>query len=153
MDNSINTVNTWLLQLNKDLNVAVGEQEIAHILHQPDLFSVPKTSDFCNQVLVWNKEIIPVINLNYFNVQKIQYEVKNVVVAILTYKGVNNMYQYGALILQNIPTLLTLKNINACDIPDNISDYRHLFISCLRSETEGIIPVLNTESLFEKGIQ
>ena len=147
MDKDSVGVSAWSMQLNSDLDVAIGQNELVHIIHEPDLILVPKAPEYCNQVLVWNENIIPVINFHSYKSLKVKYDVKNAVVAVILYKA-SGVYHYGALILQGIPMLLTVHNAQACSVPATLSDYEDLFISCFSTVDKRVLPVLNTNALF-----
>jgi hypothetical protein len=53
----------WILALDDALRAAVGERELVHLIEAPTLLDAPLSPPYCRQVLVWNKNLLPAMNL------------------------------------------------------------------------------------------
>ena len=54
----------WLLPVGDNLQFSVGEHEAEAYIDGINLHKVPKTPDFCSQVVYWREMILPVVDLN-----------------------------------------------------------------------------------------
>jgi chemotaxis signal transduction protein len=147
MKTEVDGVSAWLLSISQAENVAVGEFEFIHIVDQPEYFSVPQAPEFCKQVILWNENIVPVMNLSsWFSGQK--QDETNAIVAILIYKNLEDELSYGGLKLVKIPALIQVNNDLGCLLPDKLDKWKEISLSSFKSENEDVIPILDVATLF-----
>lgn len=53
----------WILTLDGALRAAVGGRELVYLIEAPTLLDVPLSPPYCRQVLVWNENLLPVMDL------------------------------------------------------------------------------------------
>ncbi|MEI2780026.1 MAG: chemotaxis protein CheW [Candidatus Competibacter sp.] len=53
----------WLLALDAEVRAAVGARELIHLVQFPTVFEIPDAPPHCRQVLLWQEEIVPVMDV------------------------------------------------------------------------------------------
>ena len=141
--------NAWILPLDHNLNVAVGEYEILHLVHFPALFAVPGAPFYCRQVLVWQNQILPAMDLSAWLQGKAQQRDQKLV-AIAAYTDPDtHATQYAGLILDDIPRQVMVDDSQACDLPDTEqrSEWQRIAISCF-NHSERSVPIIDLTTVF-----
>ena len=139
--------NAWILPLDETLNTAVGEFEIIHLVHYPALFSVPGAPYYCNQVLVWQKQILPALDLSAWLWGRPMQHTPNLA-AVATYPDPDGGEpQYAGLLLADIPRQTLVDDSQACDLPGTPAGWRQLSISCFR-DNEQTVPIIDLQTVF-----
>ena len=155
--------NAWVLPLDETLSAAVGEFEIIHLLHFPALFSAPGTPYYCNQVLVWQDQILPTLDLSAW-LRGHALPRTQTLVAIATYPAPNNSTPnsvsndptaasesedkcYAGLLLADIPRQILVDDSDACELPSTPLGWRQLAISCFR-HNERAVPIIDLQTVF-----
>lgn len=152
METEVEGASTWLLPLDQAVNVAVGEYEFIHIVDQPEYLPIPQTPEYCKHVILWNENIVPVINLSsWFSGQKQSEDAG--VVAILIYSNSDGELLYGGIKLVNIPVLAKVKNDQGCSLPGNADKWREISLSCFKSSNGEVVPILDVAALFLRGAE
>jgi chemotaxis signal transduction protein len=142
----------WIMPITDNLSVAVGQFELVHILpDKPTLFTVPKTPSYCQQVLVWQNKIIPVMSLaTRFGEQKDSTIAEHSIIAIFAYRSeITNLIEYGALFVNNTPRRVEVGNEQASPLPPDLVAWTQYISCCFQeTDTEQVIPILKLECLF-----
>ena len=145
--------NAWLLPLGDRLNIAVGEYEIMHLVHFPALFAVPGTPFYCNQVLVWQNQILPVMDLAaWVQGQSHKREQKLIAIAAYTEPG-SDATQHAGLLLEDVPRKVIVDDGTACDLPNepNTDAWKRIAISCFKY-TEHAVPIIDLQTVFSDAL-
>ena len=137
----------WLLSVDQVMNVAVGEYEFIHIVDQPEFIPIPQAPEYCKNVILWNENIIPVINLSSWYSGHEQTEDTGVV-AILIYTNTAGELLYAGLKLVNIPVLVKVNNDQACPLPENAAKWNKISLSSFKSSNGDTVPILDITALF-----
>lgn len=143
--------NAWLLDLGRGLHAAVGELEMVHVLPDaPTLFEVPQTPDYCRQVLVWQGEVLPLMDVAMRLVARPASESGSrgliVVTAFQQYPGAAP--RHGALLLSTAPVRIRVNDAQACELPESQPVWRRLAVACFEHSDRGPVPVLDLRALF-----
>jgi hypothetical protein len=142
-------VNAWLLDLGGGLLAAVGELEMVHMLpDDPELFEIPQSPAYCRNVLVWQGEILPLMNLASRVLDRPVKENRNLVAitAFQEYPGAE--VRHGALILHAPPERIRVNDSHACDLSGFQTVWRRLALACFEYTDRGPVPVLDLCNLF-----
>lgn len=142
----------WILALDDALRAAVGERELIHLIEAPTLLDAPLSPPYCRQVLVWNENLLPAMNLAAWlrPGKPVQYRWPLAgVFAYQTKPGAEPAY--GALLLAGIPERARVTDNQACALPKQPAGWRTLAISCFRWGDDPI-PVLDLPHLFTGGL-
>lgn len=142
----------WIISITDSVSAAVGEFELIHILpDDPELFNVPRSPAYCQQVFVWQNKIIPVMNLaKRFGLEKESAINNHVITSIFAYRAENTgLPEYGALLLNATPYRSEVSDAQACPLPTELYSWTHYVRSCFQeTETKKAIPILKLERLF-----
>lgn len=139
----------WLLKVGQGINAAVGQYEVIHILDKPELISIPQAPLHCNQVVLWNNRIIPIIDLSAWFAGHFEAEIASMsIVAIVVYYSPEGEYCYGGLKLSSIPVLNQVKDDQFCDLPGNSVKWKRISLSSFTAPSDGVVPVLDLPSIF-----
>ena len=144
-------VSAWVMQIDRMLNLAVGQFEIVHIVDQPELFLIPQAPEYCKHVIIWNENIVPVMNVSSWLSNDAQAKDAGIV-AILVYKNSQGELQYGGIKLGNAPTLGKVTNSQQCELAGDNEKLKGISLSCFKSSGGEAVPVLNVEKLFSRRV-
>ncbi len=139
----------WLLDLGHGLHAAVGELEITYLLPDPPkLFAIPHSPVYVPQVLIWQDEIVPLMNLA-MRLALAPEPNPRMLAAILAYQDKPGAVQrHGALWLATPPVRIQVSDALACDLPEPQSNWRRLAFACFEYAHIGPVPVLNLHRVF-----
>ena len=136
----------WILYINPDIAIALGQFEIIYILkYEKNKLKNINGPVFCNQSVLWKDKLIKVFDLDCFinihnkDIKKILYEY---IVIIPYIEDEKKDILFLGLKVINIPVKRQVKDTQQCDYPDNY-DWDKLSSSCFYDEKYGIIPVLD----------
>ena len=144
-------VSAWMMQIDRMLNLAVGQFEIVHIVDQPELFLIPQAPEYCKHVIIWNENIVPVMDVSSWLSNGAQSK-DTEIIAILVYKNTQQELQYGGIKLGNAPVIEKVANTQQCEMPDDNEKLRAISLSCFKSSGGEAVPVLDVERLFSRRI-
>lgn len=147
METESTGVAAWLMEVDRSLNMAVGQFELVHIVDRPEYMSIPQAPEYCKHVIVWNDKIVPVMNLSSWLTGDVQPEDIGIV-AILVYKNLQEELLYGGVKLNNPPVLERVNNDQQCSLPENSDKLKPISVSCFKSSDGDTVPVLDVTSLF-----
>ena len=142
----------WILGFGGSVRVAIGELELIHLETQPKLFPVPKTPNYCQNVVIWQDTIVPAIDLGIaFQGQVNAHE--TCYAAIVRYRTVaDGPLAYAALLLTEIPVRMVINDSLACPLPEKPQALKALAVSCFTLNGESI-PILELASVFSQASQ
>lgn len=138
-------MNAWLLDFGDSCRAAVGVRELLHLVDAPVTFAVPCTPGYCRRVVLWQKRLLPVMDIaTRVGAQPGQAPF----LAVIGYQQRRGEYpQFGALMLSSPPTQLAVSDERTCRLPDEGSAWRELAISCFEHQGSPV-PVLNLCRIF-----
>ncbi len=152
-------VNAWVLTLKGRLHAAVGELEMVHIIpYSPKLFVVPASPDYSHHVLIWEDEVLPVMDLRTYllgagggrDVAVTGIENLVGVVAFQAHPG--EAPRYGGLLLDDVPARVRVTDDDACALPVAPAAWAPIAVSCFEHEDHGPVPVLDLRRLFSRPV-
>ena len=119
----------WVLNLGDGLWAAVGEFELAHVIpYSPVLFEIPWCPLYCRQALIWEDEVLPVIDLGERLLGEVtrrgearagvgaEIETLVGVVAYSTRPG--DAPKHGGLLMREVPSRVRVSDRQACALPE-----------------------------------
>jgi hypothetical protein len=140
----------WILYINPEIAVAIGQYEIVYILkHEISVLKNINGPDFCNQSISWQEKIIKVFDLNRLinNCDKNIKEILYGYIIIVPYISDDHETLFLGLKIVNIPLNLHVKDTQQCNYPDNY-DWDKLSSSCFYDEKYGIVPILDINKIY-----
>ena len=151
--------NGWILQLQGDQYVAIGELELVHVIpDSPELFSVPQSPYYCRYVVIWHGQLLPVMDLasclagKDFRSQVGISGLKTLVAVIAYQAHRQDEAQYGALLLSKLPERIKVGDAQACTLPEHPEEWATLAISCFAHPNYGPIPILDLPYIFSSAL-
>lgn len=151
METESTGVAAWLMQVDRMVNMAVGQFELMHIVDQPDYVQIPQAPEYCKHVILWNDNIVPVMNLSSWLTGEPQSD-DSYVVAILVYKDAQGGFIYGGIKLNDTPVLERVSNNQQCGMPEIYEKLKIISLSCFKSSNGDVVPVLDVNGLFSKSL-
>ena len=149
MDTEKEGVAAWLLQVDRLINVAVGQFELLHIVDEPDYISIPQAPEYCSHVILWNDNIVPVVNLATWASGSLQ-DCSSGAVAILVYKDSQDNFSYGGIKLDHTPTKERVRNDQFSQLTVEQEKWRTISLSCFKTNSGELVPILDVYRLFSK---
>lgn len=140
----------WLLTLDAELRAAVGEREMIHLVQAPALFAIPDTPPYCRHVLLWQDEIVPVLDLAAW-LRGDRAAAKPPLVGIFAYQTPTATIAYGALPLLAAPARRRVSDDQACALPEQPPGWARVALSCFR-EGDRPVPILDLPYLFSRAL-
>jgi len=148
----MNEVNAWLLDLGGGLHGAVGELEMVHVLPDaPAIYEIPQSPDYCRQVLIWQGEVLPLMDLAKRLAPGMVgppdgVRDRAVIAAFQRHPGEEP--HHGGLLLRGMPVRIAVSDTEACELPESLQAWRPYAMSCFDYLGIGPVPVLNLHGVF-----
>ncbi|MEK7991899.1 MAG: hypothetical protein VSS52_012890 [Thiotrichaceae bacterium] len=136
----------WLLDFGQGLRAAVGAHEMSHILMEADIFNIPRCPIYCNEVIVWENEILPILDVGALLTGR-QIERDNDLLGVAVYQLTDIHITYVAMHLVDLPQSIYVMDDSGCPLPDYQEVWKPFAISCFKHE-ETTIPVIDLAFLF-----
>jgi chemotaxis signal transduction protein len=141
----------WVVHLDNNLYIAIGEHEMVHFIEQPVCEDIPHTPAHCHQVLWWEGAFLPVLDLlGWLTGQSV--ERTHAAVSIVRWQEQSEAApQYGALLCTGIPQKIQVKDEQVCDLPLQPSGWQEVAISCFRHNSHPV-PIVDVPSIFSDAL-
>ncbi len=149
----------WVLNLGDGLWAAVGEFELAHVIpYSPVLFEIPWCPLYCRQALIWEDQVLPVIDLGERLLGEVtrrgearagvgaEIETLVGIVAYSTRPG--DAPKHGGLLMREVPSRVRVSDRQACALPEHPEGWASLAIACFEDACNGPIPILDVARLY-----
>jgi len=150
-----NTCKAWVLPIANDMNVAVGEFEMIHIISEwLRFYTVPHSPTYCNKILIWQGQLVPVFDINLYI--KSQYSINNNesavpdFVCIVAYRaeGQTKTIQFGAVSLSALPYKVDVTDELFCGYPDEEQRWASIALSCFQHAEYGPTPIVDLQRIY-----
>jgi len=139
----------WLLAVSESFNIAVGEAVVAEYILQPEINFVPGSIGYCNEVLSWRGDFIPVMDISVL-LGREPLDAKNVaIVAYQEYEGQN--LQYVALKLVTEVTQIEVSDESMCETPENYPEVMEPITDSLFIHQGKLTSVIDIADLCNEG--
>ena len=139
----------WVMKVDELLYVSVSQMELVHIINTPYSINVPQAPKYCQDVIIWNDNILPVVDLSVLSNQSGNKSTGSVI-AIIIYRDLNDEIQYGGVVLTDSPELEPVENSQLCQLPEHAKDLRTFSLSCFISKAGNAVPILDMSKIFAK---
>ena len=138
----------WLLDFGSGRTGVIGERQMLHLLPPPlTLYPVPASPVFCRDVVVWEQEPIPVMDLAAWHEGRLLRTDSTVVAIAVFSAGVTGENRRGALTLNAIPRRIVVSDAQACELTAELVGWREIALSCVVHESRPV-PVLSLTHVF-----
>jgi hypothetical protein len=149
----VTTSRAWLLDFGRGLQAAVGLHEMSHVLTSPLLFEIPCTPPHCSEVLIFQKRILPILDIpSLLEGQRIIHASNDVIGIAIYQDDPTHPIDYGGLRLATLPTSIYVGDDHSCELPAHKRYWAPpLSVACFQHEGAAI-PILNLAYLFTGNI-
>lgn len=139
----------WIIDLGNGLHAALGYSELEHLVPNPTLFEMPLTPRYCRHLILWEGDVVPVLDLALWLTGEARVH-REAFAALIGYEGQpGDAPQRGALMTTAFPERVRVCDSQACDLPPEPCGWSHVACSCFRHENQPI-PVLDLPFLFSE---
>jgi len=141
----------WLLSLGNGRYAAVGQLHLTHLLTNPECFNVPHSPFYCQQVCVWQGNILPVMNLasRLAGQPLLQQGECKTLLGIVAFQATQNQPpQYGGVLLDDMPARIDVTDEQATELPEHPPGWQTLSSACFEHPDHGPVPILNLPAIF-----
>lgn len=115
------TSKAWLLECGSSLAIAVGDHEMAEFVQQQGFYTVPGAPEYCSGVIVWQGNIVPVMDLATLHDPVAASRPDGSYLCILNYQSApNTPLQYLAVGVTASPQKILVDDQHACELPDHL---------------------------------
>lgn len=141
----------WVLNLGGSQLAAVGARQMLHVIETPRLLEIPETPPHCRQVLIWEDNLLPVMDLRaWLGLAD--------AAGAPAFAGITAYQEHpgaparsGALFLAAMPTRIQVDDEHACELPEQPAGWQHLALSCFMHQGQAV-PILNLTYIFSNAL-
>lgn len=132
----------WLIECDDSLTIAVGEHEMTEYIQEQECYPVPGSPEHCSRVLVWQDNIVPVMDIGTLNGGAGE-QVKPFLCVLAYQQEPMAPLQHLALRVSSPPQRIQVEDEQACEFPDELisSVLRPVALSCFLHEQQPVIVV------------
>jgi len=146
----IKTSRAWLLDFGAGLQAAVGHHEMWQVLISHKLFNVPGTLPYCNEVLIFQNQILPVVDISQLMAgQRITRPTEPIVGITVYQNDTTQPVQYSCLHLATMPQNIYVTDEQECELPASQQHWKNVALCCF-SYKDMVIPIINLAHLFSE---
>jgi len=149
MEEETETNRAWLLDFGGGVQAACGHHEMWQVLISPTLFEVPCTTFYCDNVLIFQDDILPVLDVISLFEQKVIQTSSQIVGIAIYQQNPSAPIHYAGLRLANMPLSVYVSDEQMCDLPADQPFQEPLAISCFSYENKEI-PIIDFAYLFSE---
>ncbi|EIJ43793.1 chemotaxis signal transduction protein [Beggiatoa alba B18LD] len=151
-DTPAKTSRAWLLDFGRGLQAAVGLHEMSQVVLTPTVFEVPYTPHYCSEILSWQDQLLPVVDVpSLLEGQKVFRSQQDVIGIAVYQKSLVNI-GYAGVHLANLPTSLFVSDDQACALPPQLQYWQPLAIACFNLDNT-VVPIIDLARLFSPTIR
>lgn len=143
----MSNVTAWIMNINEKLFVSVSQMELVHIINDPVYSNIPWAPGYCHDVIVWNDNILPVVDLSGLDDHHKVNTIRGIV-AVIVYRDDRGEIHYGGIFMSKSPDLEPVDNSQVCRLPAHAECLQEVTLSCFTSKKGHQVPILDIGRLF-----
>lgn len=142
------TARAWLLDFGQGFRAAVGLHEMSQVLLSVELFQLPCTPQYCQEVFVFQNRILPVLDIvSLFSSPVINRDTSNIIGVALYQAQPHQPVHYGGLYLSVMPSSIVVNDEQATHLTEKQHCWQPFAVSAFIYEGD-TIPILNLAAFF-----
>lgn len=113
--------NAWLFECSDSLSIAVAEHEMAEYLQASVSFSIPGAPVYCANVLLWQNNFIPILDIAVLLGE--QSDSKNKLLCVVVFQSAEGQpLQRVAICVNKPPEKILVNDEQACEFPEAVDE-------------------------------
>ena len=141
----------WIVQLSDGLYAAVGERQMVHLVEEPILEPVPYTPVHCRHIILWEGELLPVIDLTAWLTDQATEPAQASICVVSWQEHPDTAPQYGALLFAGIPRKLQVSDHHACSLPTQPAGWQAIALSSFHHDDQPVV-ILDLPRIFSDAL-
>jgi len=144
------TGDAWLLQLTGSYRAAIGLREMLYVLpEEPVSHLVPLSRPHAARVMVWQSQLIPLIDLTVFLGGDPAPDARRMIGIVSCAAGNDSKStsRLGGLMISRTPERIQVWDHQACGLPPAPAQWRSIAASCFRHPDHGPVPILDLAAI------
>jgi chemotaxis signal transduction protein len=141
----------WIVELGDGLHAAVGERQMVHVVEQPILEHIPYTPAHCQHVLLWEGEMLPVMDLVVWLTGQDTEHVRGSISIVRWQESSDAIPQYGALRFTGMPQKVHVSDNQACGLPAQPAGWQAVALSCFCHDDQSVV-ILDLPRIFSDAL-
>ena len=151
METALKTARAWLLDFGQGFRGAVGLHEMSQVLLSVDLFKLPCTPQYCQEVFIFQNRILPVLDIvRLLTGRPITRSAGNIIGVALYQAEPTQPIHYGGLYLSTMPSSIVVSDAQAATLAAEKKHYWRPFAISGFSLEGDTIPILNIAAFFTR---
>jgi chemotaxis signal transduction protein len=139
----------WMLDSGGGTVVAVAASSVLHVVEDTSLiFRVPLGAAHCNQVLVWQRRVLPVVDLAVLMTGLAPISTQSYA-CVLGWRALTNETEYGVLLLRGLPRRISVDDAQSTAPSDAQADSWEKFALSFFSYHGRAVPIIDPAILFD----
>jgi len=141
----------WVLEVADNISVAISQYEMNHIDESSGLIKVPKAPVWCDHVMLWKNQVVPV--MDFIKIYDPEYRSSDVaydsimVAIVRVFDDSEQKINYGAIRILQPPVLEKISNKQASKKQEIDQKWNGISVSAFNYK-QTVVPVLDIKSLF-----
>ncbi len=145
----------WLMTTSNGFEVAVGKEEIRHLLMNPALHRLPFAPRFCQYLVEWEDRLLPLHDLGGWlkissdgvDTLDIENTEENLIYAVVGFNLGVNRVEYGTIAITRPPELITVSDSDVIELDKRLYGKKMIIKSNFNYQGKNI-PIINIKYLF-----
>lgn len=143
----INAAEAWLVECG-NVRVFVSALNMQHVIEHAGLcYRVPMTPAHCNSVLVWQQQVLPMVNLAEMIYQSTTASCPYS--CVLGWQDIERGTEYGVLAASSFPQRVMIHDSHCIDPTPEVAQTWQGFALCFVEYNNKHIPIIDVARLFD----
>ena len=112
----------WLLKCGNDLSIAVGDREMVELVRGQEVHPVPESPAHCSSVLIWQDNIVPVMDIALLHNGIAVSEVDSYLCLLNYQEAPGTPLKQVAIRVSEAPERIQVDDAQFCELSPDLSD-------------------------------
>jgi len=150
----MSTSDAWLIECDESLSIAVADCEMLELIQAGQCHHVPGSPDYCSSVLVWQENVVPIMNLSALHHGANQQRPGSYLCLLNYQETPNTSLQHLALPVSKAPERIQVNDDQVCELPREYESslLKPVTLSCFTHHAKPVL-ILDISGLCSTGFQ
>ena len=141
----------WVLDFGNGRRAAVAHSQQLHLELAPKVLPMLLAPRSARHLLLWNEHCLPVLDFGAWCDQGAGADESTArgLLSVYAYAGKDGTHRLGALWLAQAPVRVDVDDARACELPQQLEQWRGLCTACFDDERFGAVPIVDLSRIFE----